>query len=329
MEAPPSVVGHRDRSTALIVFGIFEIGLGALCLLLIVLVFGVAVMAAAAPHHQANPRALLPAMGVYLGGAAVCITLGIGSILARRWARALWVCLSAVALCVGALGTPLIWYVLGRIQPPGLPEGQAAFAMGIARVAATVALLIGFVLIPCALLLFYLSPHVKRTCELKDPKERWTDRCPLPVLALSLYAVFLGLGQLWALAMHGAFPMFGRIITGPAGGAAVLAVAAAWLYAARGLYRLERSGWWAALVVVLLMGVANTATLLHEDWSSALSKMGLGADTAAASVQMDRLPVTKWMGLITLAPLVAWLLAVRGYFPKTPSSGAATTATQV
>ena len=35
-----------------------------------------------------------------------------------------------------------------------------------------------YIVIPGVAVLFYRSPHVKHTCEVRDPVERWTDRCP-------------------------------------------------------------------------------------------------------------------------------------------------------
>ena len=59
----------------------------------------------------------------------------------------------------------------------------------------TAMLVIGFavtavfmLLLPAAFLVFYQRASVRATCQRRDPQARWTDRCPLPVLAVSLTA---------------------------------------------------------------------------------------------------------------------------------------------
>src|SRR5260370_37341773 len=89
---------------------------------------------------------------------------------------------------------------------------------------------------------------VKRTCELHDPKPRWTDRCPLPVLGLSLWLFFGALAMLIVpFAFRLVFPLFGILLVGWLGVIVSIVFAAVWLYAAWALYRLDRRGWWVFL----------------------------------------------------------------------------------
>ncbi len=79
-----------------------------------------------------------------------------------------------------------------------------------------------YVIIPGALVLFYGSKHAKETCERRDPKVRWTDKCPLPVLAVSLMA------GCWSACMpltgfYGwSIPFFGLILSGMPGAGVML-----------------------------------------------------------------------------------------------------------
>ena len=94
---------YRDRATGLIVFGVFEILLGALCLLLALLMPLSLMMA---NRNAGAPRPLVGLIfgtGFYVLAGTALVWLGIGSLLARRWARALWVCLSGVGLGVGLM----------------------------------------------------------------------------------------------------------------------------------------------------------------------------------------------------------------------------------
>ena len=72
-----------------------------------------------------------------------------------------------------------------------MPSGVAAGQPQLPPVAKLMIVLIPFlmmgfvfVLLPIAWVLFYRSRHVQATCEARDPVARWTDACPLPVLAL-------------------------------------------------------------------------------------------------------------------------------------------------
>ena len=74
-------------------------------------------------------------------------------------------------------------------------SGQAAMAfVGVLMFVGMALSAVMYVIIPGVLVMFYGSKHVKATCELWDPQIRWTDKCPLPVLALSLVA---GLSAAW------------------------------------------------------------------------------------------------------------------------------------
>jgi len=62
---------------------------------------------------------------------------------------------------------------------------------------------------------FYSSRHVKATCEARDPVPRWTDACPLPVLALCLWAwLCLPMMLFMPFSGHMVMPFFGMFLTG-------------------------------------------------------------------------------------------------------------------
>jgi hypothetical protein len=101
---------YKDRSIGLWVFGLLTIGLGCLTALMILVIVG----AQAMPIPNRPPMAtLVPTLGLY-GMLAIALTwLGIGSIQAQRWARALllifswsWLLTGIVALTMMALILP-------------------------------------------------------------------------------------------------------------------------------------------------------------------------------------------------------------------------------
>ena len=102
MEAPYTPPAYKNRRTGLVVFGIALIALGALCLLFVPLM-ALGHFMAAKTTGQSNLRMVLPSILMYAGLGVLLVTLGIGSIKCRRWARALTLVLSWACLVVGVV----------------------------------------------------------------------------------------------------------------------------------------------------------------------------------------------------------------------------------
>src|SRR5258708_5911886 len=92
LEATPVETGampYKDRSVGLTIFGSLTILMG--CLAALMILFMMIGMAAATPTQNISTPAstMLPVTFVYGTLAVSLVWLGIGSIMARRWARAL------------------------------------------------------------------------------------------------------------------------------------------------------------------------------------------------------------------------------------------------
>ena len=125
----PPIADFKDRRAGLMVFGILEILLGALCILMVgFMVLGQVVMSRAG-GAALSARMMLPGMLTYVSLAAAFVWLGIGSIRCRRWARALVLVLAWFWLCIGVITVPLMAFLMPRIlsastpNGPGLPRG--------------------------------------------------------------------------------------------------------------------------------------------------------------------------------------------------------------
>ena len=188
----PPPAAYKDRSTGLVVFGILTILLGCVCAMFLpMMLFG---QLANAENTGTPPNFLvmLPVDGLYGVLAVALVWLGIGSIKARRWARALllifswsWLVMGFLMLVVMAFVMPIIMANASAASPghPALP----AAAMTVMMIFMLGFFGVFFVLVPGVFTFFYRSPHVKATCEARDPAMCWTDACPLPVLALCLW----------------------------------------------------------------------------------------------------------------------------------------------
>ena len=261
--ALPVQPDYKDRSTGLIVFGILGILMGMGCALIApIAYFGPAIAAArtgaAVDHHTAFAGAAL-----YGGLAVAFIWLGIGSILARRWARAIILCLSWFTLIIGLVALPAEYFALGSIgshlQPGGRPMAPAALFLVRTITLATTSII--YIVIPGVAVLFYRSRHVRHTCEVRDPMTRWTDRCPLPVLALVLIKTFSAAMLLLIFPVYGhAYPLAGLVLQGLPARILWIGVAAFMLYAAWGFYRLDLRVWWIYLIGSLALWASSLIT---------------------------------------------------------------------
>src|SRR5882757_5153510 len=91
---------YKDRKAGLTVFGLFTVSIGAVCALFIPLtLFGMSVAPKTSPAQ--DMRTILPALAIYGMLAVIFVWLGIGSMQARRWARALLLIMSWGWLVVG------------------------------------------------------------------------------------------------------------------------------------------------------------------------------------------------------------------------------------
>jgi hypothetical protein len=321
---------YKDRSTGLTIFGILTLLLGGLCGLLILLMLVGQMAAARANPPPANFATILPVIILYGGLAVALVWLGIGSILARRWARALLLIFSWSWLIVGLIAMASMAYVMPQVlaqqsaadATPNHPAMPAA-AMGVVMVFMFLFMGIFFILLPLVWICFYKNPHVKATCEARDAVIRWTDACPLPVLALCLWLLFgVPMLLLMPIVGHGVMPFFGMFLTGLPGSLLCLVMAALWTYAAWLLYKLDVRGWWLILIVFLVITVSTLVTYARHDIIEVYHLMGY------PEAQIEQIQKTgllrghrmNWLTLFFMLPFLVYTLFIKKYFrPKAPA----------
>ena len=321
----PASPAFKDRSVGLIVFGILTTLLGCLAGLLTVFVM----FASLAPTHANGGTP--PPVGTFVfiillyGGLSVAlIWLGIGSILCHRWARALLLISSWFGLVVGVLAITALACFFPKIfaNLPANPNGQPAVPAGaMSAVLAVMFVIYGFflVILPAIWTFFYGGKNVKATCEARHPEPSWTDACPLPVLAVSLFQAFGAVTILFLpVISHGVMPFFGTFISGVAGTLYCLLLAVILGNAAWRLYRLEVSGWWTALITLVVVTISGLLTYAQHDILDMYRLMGY------TQAQID--PIQKmgfltrdtmiWGTLISLLPFLGYLLFIKKYFRR-------------
>jgi hypothetical protein len=314
--APP----YRDRYGGLVAFGILELLLAAGCLLLVTMLLMSAGMRLPNMPSPQPAASLISAAAVYLAAAAAFGALGAGSILARRWARTLSLVVGWLWLAVGAIGGIFLLLILPRMfaAMPGMEDPAAkAFAIGCMSIGWG----LGFVLLPLALVLFYGSRNARATSEARDPRPRWTDRCPVPVLALALMSAFAAL-TFTIYSLHPAVPVFGRIWTGAAAAALFLLLAGLEAAIAWGLYRLRPAAWWGRLGLWLVSGTWTAIGFAQGvDWQRLLQASGQPdtAETRRLLSGMFQGPLFVTLMIVVAVACLGYLLWVKRYFAPRPA----------
>src|SRR5437588_6891949 len=123
-------MAYKDRRTALIVFGILTMAMGCVMALFIPLMLFSATMTTKEAGWRDMYRMMIPVCVMYGTLGLALIWLGIGSAMARRWARALLLIFSWSWLVVGVIATASAAFVLPKAfaasaalqQQRGLPQ---------------------------------------------------------------------------------------------------------------------------------------------------------------------------------------------------------------
>ena len=163
-----------------------------------------------------------------------------------------------------------------------------------------------YIVIPGTFVLVYRSPHVKATCEHDDPKIRWTDKCPLPVLAVSLLC---GFGAVWcftAIFTMNVFPFFGTLRVGLPSAIIFVLMARALVAISWGTYKLKPLAWWACIFLIILGTTTASITFLTSDFEALYVAMGYST---------EQIKMMRSMGMLDMmnspAPESVYCLASR------------------
>ncbi len=171
---------------------------------------------------------------------------------------------------------------------------------------------------PALFLIFYQRESVRATCQRRDPKIRWTDRCPVPVLALSILMALSVVSMPSALVYGPVVPLFGTFTSGPVGAAVILLVTLAMAYLAWGAYRLKMAAWW-GMVLLCVVGAVNVAVTfsrrdlmeMYQAMSMPAAQLEMMQKSGVIEIMSRSMP---GMGLVGGAVWLGYLLFVRRYF---------------
>jgi hypothetical protein len=325
VESTPLPVPYKDRSTGLIIFGVLTILLGCLAGLLVLLILVGQAASARTTGTPATFSTILPAASIYGVLAVALVWLGIGSIMARRWARALLLIFSWSWLVMGLFVVVIMAFfipkMLANMSSSGTTDHPAMSSVMIDTMMITMLLTSGvfFVILPAVWTFFYNSRHVKATCETRDPVTRWTDACPLPVLGVCLWLAFsVPMMLIMPIAGHVVLPFFGMFLTGVPATVLYLAIAFIWSYAAWSLYKLEQRGWWLILIALCVFMVSGLLTYARHDVVEMYHLMGY---PKAQIEQMQKTGLLtgnrmSWLMAFSVSPFLGYLLFIKKFLGR-------------
>lgn len=157
----PSAPPFKNRRPGLIGCGIVHLLLGLLLFLMCALILVSLTMMPEGAQSPTPVNVVVYACLLYLALAAFFATLGVGSILGRRWSRPLILITSWGWLLCGASGGAM-YFVLAPRMFDALPPEQAGMKTFMAGFVAVVIALFG-VALPAVFILFYRGTDVKKT----------------------------------------------------------------------------------------------------------------------------------------------------------------------
>lgn len=312
----------KDRSSGLKAFGVVLIVIGGFNLLLIPLVLLGSIMRRTMDAGQSAGYwifSLLANLLTYLFLGGIFLGIGIGSIRLKRWVRPVLLSIGWVWLLLGLMVTAMIFFVMPKMMGTFMLSevSDPSLIVGIVIMVSGAMSILFMVLLPALLIWFYSQSSVKQTLEAKDPGPAWTDACPPPVLALSLFygvsavltllASFLGVSFIW-----------GSIITGLPAVLVTIFYGLILAYICYAIYRLDSRGWWTAVISTAFGTVSSLLVFSKNDPMKIMALMGHSDQLQYAqegiSLMLKYQGYILWLSAVTL---LAYLLYIKKYFQRT------------
>jgi hypothetical protein len=311
----------RDRSGRLETVGALQILLGCFCGLGAIFVGALRLFPMGRAAQNWEPPIFVQMAAFYLGLAVAFIWLGKGMFSARRWAWTLTVVSSWIWLIFGVFGFINVEFIIGprtweyMAQQKGKMPAQFVESV---RLFSGVFLAFLYLGLPGFFLMLSHHESVRATCIRRDPRVPWTDRCPMPVLAIVLFLAFSILPLRSLATLKFVVPCFGTFLSGGAGALATALIAIIVAALTWGLYRLRMAAWWGALLLGSASSLNTAITFQRADIAEMYKQQGFSASTLEMFHNKGLLELTRqwglWTGLVGGVAWVVYLIAVRRYF---------------
>lgn len=305
---------NKPGKAGAILMGLLEIGIGLVGGLMGILIV---LMPRFNPMVPASTLNLVAGGYFFLG--VVFWVFALGTLLGKRWARALILIFSWFWLFCGVIGGVnmlITWQsIVDSMNSAQALTPQVIFVVKAIMVGVFTAL---FIVLPGVFVLYYGRKKAKENFKAWDPQESWTDRCPTPVLGISLCAAVGAVGVCPLLAFfHFMIPFFGDLLMGWPGAVFCFLSAVILGYCAWGTYRLRMGAWWTLFVFYVFWGVSTVWTFYNHSILEMDTLMGIPEaqleKMKSMAIMNDRPYLSAYFGVIFLIYL-GYLLFIRKYF---------------
>ena len=290
MGAPTTATAYKDRRVWLTVFGAFEAVIG-LFFLAMAAFTAVLLRAGGRPDQPTLPLAsVFFVCGMYVVIAAVFVTLGIGSIRARNWARIGMIVVSSFWLISGMFGL-----VVTTMLMPAILKQQSTASQGriSPEVEHSVLLVTGvfmtftMVVLPLVFLLFNCGKNVRATClatssgrggqvTLAPPPATSRASRPLLPILLALWFGVTAISMIPSMFLIPGGPVLlicGFALTGKIAWIVTVLVVMTYAYCSYAFFKLIREGWVVAIAVSAFWLLSGAVTALRGKEGEVLSQM--------------------------------------------------------
>jgi hypothetical protein len=300
------------------------IGCGVVHLLFGLMFVGFALLMVATFAMPAAQRAAMPAgmmaytVLFYLALAALFASLGIGSMMARRWAPPLILVTSWGWLVCGLAAASMMGFTV-PMMTASLPQDQPGAKAAMVGCMSIVIGLFG-IIVPLVFVLFYRSADVKATVQQLDPVPRWTDGQPAALLVFASWMFFGAVSTLLSSLMYKALPIGEFMLRGWPVFAVMGTMATLMFWVGWGTLRRLPAAWWSAVVLLIIGVVWGTLMLTSTDPAAMSKAMGMAPDPRQEQMTEAMYSSPFFFGWVAFfwAAYLVFLLYIRRYFFARP-----------
>lgn len=310
----------KDRKGLLVFFGIVKLLFGVVAFLFFLLILLSLVFfqnTNITGTQQVSAGSVIPGAIIYLVLGTIFLVLGIGSIKKTRWARSLTLLFSWMAFILGIVVTILMAFLLNDIfnsVDPAISNNPTLLFF--VKIFMFLFYIVIMVIIPGIFILVYQSRNVIKTVQKYDLKERWTDRCPLPLLALSFILLYGSISPLFMVSTGYVIPFFGTILSGLPATILHLVNSIICIYLAIQIYKLNIRAWYYSLYFYLFWIISSFVTFLFNDLMDIYHYMNISPDQLKVIENMGFL--TNKNMLLMIVPgvilILIYILYIKRYF---------------
>jgi MFS family permease len=320
-----AITQYKNQRTWLVLFGIVELLIAAFFGLMAAVMMALPRMTANRSLPQELPHAFLLSISIgYLLVGLCFVASGIGSILAKNWARVLTLVLSWCWLVCGIFAVigQLLFIVAGSNlgAAPTQNEQLPPQLLHTVQIFTSIFTFVVFVVAPLTFIIFYTRKSVKATCQGALPGTQRERSVPVAILILVVLLGLQALALFWTATLFPAIAFFGAFLTGWGARVVLIVLAAVCVWLALKSYRQELRAWWIVTAMSIFFGISNLVTNFRYTVADIYRVMNIPLPSTAVPAVFSSLTFRIGSGALFLLAYLGFLLYAKRYFSE-PARG--------